>query len=508
MQSQLLEPAPPCTKGYSRTHLWLGRFAGYAFFTAYGMQRMAVPLYVQAFECDELLGRVACAGTPNDADKKHVSAEASTWTMYIMCSMNILSIVCTSFLCTLSDRRGRRPVLLFTVGCMVLAALASALVIKLGWPLWTLMACSVWAGAGGTYAGFNAVIFSSMADVTPSPAARSRAFALLEASFFLGLATGPAVGGWMMQNIPAEVTFGCIAALFTCCFGCVCLMRETAPERTTEQWQQSGGGLSASSRAALRLLRHAPPAAARSGRAATSVGFLCLVFFQAYASATPIAQLLPLYMNLKFGFSDEAYGVYKGISDGAKGVVLILLFPPIMRCASHPLRGALSAMRGSVFVLAAILSGYALAMERWQLYSVGAIESFSVLFVPATRVILSGSVGPLEQGGVLGLVAIVEVFTSTVTPLVFGSIYSHTVRWSPPFTFFVMSANALVAFLQCGRIRLADPASPRACPADDELGRAAESSPELPLRGVARACHVQQRADGHHHLDGSSTRMA
>ena len=489
----------------ARVHLWLGRLAGYAFFTAYGMQRMAVPLYVRARVCDDLLGKAACAGTPDDADKKHVSADASTWTMYIMCSMNILSMLTTSFLCRASDKRGRRPILLFTLGCMVLAAFASALVIRLRWPLWTLMACSLWAGAGGTYAGFNAVLFSSVADVTPSPAARSRAFALLEASFFLGLASGPAVGGWMMQTMPAETTFGCIAALFMCSFGCVCWMQETAPDRTTEPWQLSGGGWTASFRAALRLLRRAPPASSPGRLAGTSVGFLCLVFFEAFASATPIAQLLPLYMNLKFSFTDEAYGIYKGISDASKGVVLLLLFPPMMRCASHPLHGAMHAMRASVLILAAILLGYGLAAERWQLYAVGGLESFSALFPPATRVILSGTVGASEQGGVLGLVAIVEVFTSTVTPIMFGSLYSHTVRWSPPFTFYVMSANAFAAFLLCGRIRLGNQVCAQA--GVDELCHAAEPCPELPSHGMARVCHVQ-RAEDRRHLDGSSTRLA
>jgi MFS family permease len=87
----------------------------------------------------------------------------------------------------LSDRIGRRPVLLFTIAGTALAMLATGLASSLAW----LFAARTLAGA---FAANISVASAYIADVTP-PEERTRWMGMLGASFGIGFVLGPAIGG-------------------------------------------------------------------------------------------------------------------------------------------------------------------------------------------------------------------------------------------------------------------------------------------------------------------------
>jgi MFS family permease len=87
----------------------------------------------------------------------------------------------------LSDRVGRRPVLLATIAGTALSLLATGLAPSLGW----LFAARV---LGGAFAANISVASAYIADVT-EPAERTRWMGLLGASFGVGFLLGPAIGG-------------------------------------------------------------------------------------------------------------------------------------------------------------------------------------------------------------------------------------------------------------------------------------------------------------------------
>jgi DHA1 family tetracycline resistance protein-like MFS transporter len=95
--------------------------------------------------------------------------------------------VCAPLWGRLSDRIGRRPVLLCTIAGTAVSLFALALAPSLGW----LFVARVLAGAFAANVG---VASAYIADVTP-PADRTRWMGLLGASFGIGFVLGPVIGG-------------------------------------------------------------------------------------------------------------------------------------------------------------------------------------------------------------------------------------------------------------------------------------------------------------------------
>lgn len=102
-------------------------------------------------------------------------------------SYAVAQFVCAPLWGRLSDRVGRRPVLLGTIAGTALAMLATGLAPSLAW----LFAARTLAGG---FAANISVASAYIADVTP-PAERTRFMGLLGASFGIGFVLGPAIGG-------------------------------------------------------------------------------------------------------------------------------------------------------------------------------------------------------------------------------------------------------------------------------------------------------------------------
>lgn len=101
---------------------------------------------------------------------------------------SVLQFIFAPFWGSLSDKRGRRPILLFTVAGTAFSYLLWAL----SGSFWLFVISRLVAGAFG---GNLSVATAAVADVT-TRAERSKAMGLVGAAFGLGLVTGPAIGGF------------------------------------------------------------------------------------------------------------------------------------------------------------------------------------------------------------------------------------------------------------------------------------------------------------------------
>jgi MFS family permease len=118
---------------------------------------------------------------------------------------SILQFIFAPFWGALSDKRGRRPILLFTVAGTAL----SYLVWAVSGSFWLFLASRIVAGAFG---GNLSVATAAVADVT-TRAERSKAMGLVGAAFGLGLVTGPAIGGFtarinLLDHFPSLAAWG------------------------------------------------------------------------------------------------------------------------------------------------------------------------------------------------------------------------------------------------------------------------------------------------------------
>ena len=126
------------------------------------------------------------------------------------------------FLGGLSDRHGRRPVLLL---CLLGTSLAY-LLLGLAQTLTSLLVAVVLAGAvSGTLATAQAYI----ADSTTKED-RARGLGMIGAAFGLGLVAGPAVGGLLsLHSLSAPALFASVLALTNCAFGYLTVPESHAP---------------------------------------------------------------------------------------------------------------------------------------------------------------------------------------------------------------------------------------------------------------------------------------
>lgn len=112
---------------------------------------------------------------------------AALWGGVLVAAYAGMQLLCAPLLGALSDRVGRRPVLLGSLAVMTADYLLSALAPT----IWLLLGLRLLAGAtAATAATCNA----ALADVTP-PEMRGQAFGRLGAAFLLGFVLGPVLGG-------------------------------------------------------------------------------------------------------------------------------------------------------------------------------------------------------------------------------------------------------------------------------------------------------------------------
>jgi multidrug resistance protein len=129
----------------------------------------------------------------------HFGASATT-VGFLLAIYSTMQFICAPFLGRLSDRVGRRPVLLLSI----LGTSLGFLIMGLARTLWLLFLARILDGVTG---GNISTAAAYIADVT-QPEERSRGMGLIGAAFGIGLIIGPAVGGLMRRiSMPAPFLF-------------------------------------------------------------------------------------------------------------------------------------------------------------------------------------------------------------------------------------------------------------------------------------------------------------
>ena len=336
----------------------------------------------------------------------------------------LMQFVGSPILGSLSDRFGRRPIILIATAGSAADYVIMALAPNL-----------IWFFVARTIAGFTAGVLSTanayIADVT-APEKRAQAFGVIGAAFGLGFAIGPVIGGLLGSidlRLPFWVAAGCAALNWL--WGFFVLPESLQPEnRRNFSWKR------ANPIGALQALKRFP-----------AVLGLAECYFLLMLAQAMLYSTWALYTDHRYHWGPKGVGLslaFVGIASGLVQAVLIKRIVPKLGETRAVLIGF------SLSVLAQV--GYGLATEGWMIYAIICAGACAGISGPALQSYITKHVPANEQGGVQGVFIGLQSLASIPGPF----IATHSFGWAisagrtvqlPGIAFFegaVLTALALV----------------------------------------------------------------
>jgi DHA1 family tetracycline resistance protein-like MFS transporter len=310
---------------------------------------------------------------------------------------SLMQFVFAPLLGSLSDRFGRRRVILVSLFGSGLDYFLLSVAPNLGW----FFVGRVIAGiTGANIAAASAYI----ADVSP-PEKRAGNFGLIGAAFGIGFIAGPALGG-LLGDIKLRLPFFVAGGLtmLNWLYGCFILPESLAPEnRRAFSWGR------ANPVGSLLALRQHPIAFGLAG-----THFLINVAHQALPSTWVLYTSYRYNWNAKqVGLSLAVVGLMAGIVQGG-----------LTRFVVQKLGERKTAAFG-MFVAVLSFIGYGLATQGWMIYAILFAGSIGGVMGPAVQGLISRNVGADEQGGVQGSLASLASIAGIIGPPIATGLFAH-----------------------------------------------------------------------------------
>lgn len=322
------------------------------------------------------------------------------------------------FLGGLSDRVGRRPVLLL---CLFGTSFAY-LLLGLADTLLLLVAAVVLAGgAAGTLATAQAYI----ADSTPA-GDRARGLGLIGAAFGLGLIAGPVLGGLLsLYSLGAPAFAASALALCNVAFGFFVL-----PE-----------SLPLTRRTSTPILELNPVSQLAGVLGVGSIRALLLAVFLLNLSFAGLLTNFPLFSNARFGWDATANAFFFAFVG-----VCAVLTQGVLLGRLQPRFGEKRLLLGGLALMAVNLGLMALVPLGSLLYPVvGILAVGTGLAIPSLTALISHRVSEREQGKVMGGQQAILSLTLILGPTISGLTFDRLGAPAPYWVGSLLAALALLA---------------------------------------------------------------
>lgn len=359
-------------------------------------------------------------------------ASAAVWGGILATSFAVMQFLFGPLLGGLSDRFGRRPVLLLSLVVMS----ADYLVMALAGSIWLLLAGRI---VGGITAATQATASAYMSDIS-TPEKKAANFGLIGAAFGMGFVMGPLIGGLLAEygtRAPFYAAAG-LAAL-NALFGWIVLT-----ETVTDRIRRPFSWARANPLGSLRVLGQLP-----------GLGPLLLVFFLYQLAFIVYPAVWSYFAVERFGWSPAMIGISLALFGIMLAVVQGGLMPMVLRLLGE--RGAV--IYGLAFdVLAfgslAIVTSGTIALILIPL------TAFAGVVTPALQGIMSKTVNDNQQGELQGALTSIGALAMIVSPLVMTSVFAAFSGPSAPIYLpgapFILSAGLVIiavgVFLRMGHI--------------------------------------------------------
>jgi MFS transporter, DHA1 family, tetracycline resistance protein len=329
------------------------------------------------------------------------TALAAQYTLAFAVTWGLMQFIFSPIVGMLSDRFGRRPVLLVSIFGLGVDYLFMALAPTLSWLF-----------IGRVINGITAASFSTanayVADVT-APEERAKAFGMMGAAFGVGFLVGPAIGG-ALGDINIRLPFWAAAALATCnwLYGYFVLPESLPPSKRTPElnWRR------ANPIAALGFLKER-----NSLLGLVTINVLYMFAHNVFPS------IFVLYVGYRFNWGPFAAALMLVATGISNILVQTLVVGRVVKAIGE--RGALLIGLGSAILAFAT---YALASTPAWFYVGIPVGALGALIMPGLQSLMSRRVAANEQGRLQGVNSAFLGLTAILGPLLYLSMLAFAVR--------------------------------------------------------------------------------
>ena len=338
----------------------------------------------------------------------------------------LMQFTCSPILGALSDRYGRRPVLLISMAGQGLDYILMALAPNLVWLLVGRVISGITSSSAST-------AFAYLADITEGDD-RAGAFGLVGAAFGVGFVVGPALGGVLGVYDPRLPFWAAaVACLANAAFGYF-FVPESLPQdrRAPFRWQN------ANPIGSLRLLASHPELLGLGG---------VIFLYQLAHDVLPAVSVL--YTSYRYGWNVQTMGLTLAAVGLSAGLVQAGLVEPAIRWI-----GARRTMLAGLLFGALGFSIYGLAPTSFYFWSGIPVLALWGLAMPATLGTMSVIVPGTEQGQLQGANASLMALAGLIGPILFTQTFAHAIApnasWHLPGAPYLLAALLLLAATTLG----------------------------------------------------------
>ncbi len=352
--------------------------------------------------------------------------EASTYGGYLLAVWAVAQFICSPIIGNLSDKYGRRPVLLIALFGLSIDYLIMAFAPDYTW----LVIGRIIAGIGG--ASFTTAS-AYIADISTEEN-RAKNFGMIGAAFGLGFIIGPLLGGVFGEigvRVPFYVAAGLAFANFL--YGYFILPESLAEENRREfDWNRAN-----------------PVGTLRQLFNISGIGYLLLAFFLLNLASHAVNSNWAYFTIYRFGWSEFMVGLSLAVAG-----VLVGIVQGGFAQKAYDFFGAGKSIYLGIALYGLGMLLFAFASQSWMMFVFLIPFCVGGIATPNLQSYLASKVGINQQGELQGGLTAIQSLTTIIGPLMMTGVFFYTTKEGTPF-YFPGSAFALAALLILGSFTIA-----------------------------------------------------
>ena len=334
-------------------------------------------------------------------------SDASRYSGWLTFAYATMQFIFAPLLGNLSDRYGRRPVLLLSLFGLGIDYIFLALAPSIGW----LFLGRIIAGLGG--ASFTTAT-AYIADIS-TPQNRAQNFGMVGAAFGVGFILGPVIGGLLVEfGLRVPFMVAAILSLLNCAYGYFVLPESLSLEnRRAFDWKR------ANPLSSIKQLKQYP-----------AVSGLVISYFLIYLATNSVQSTWSFFTIQQFSWNAKMIGLSLGLVGLLVGIVqggLIRFINPLLGNKRSVYIGM------ALYTIGLVL--FSFASQSWMMFVFLVPYCLGGICGPAIQSIISGQVPSNQQGELQGGLTSIMSLTNIIGPIVMTSLFSYFTQPTASFHF-------------------------------------------------------------------------